>query len=200
MSDKEKCEAFLAELRALCEKHGARFSVDGQSEWLYVVIGRSVHDVCDNEGRWDGDPEEAARAEARAAEAQKRAEAQRAATIVAMTGTHPAVGPVVETEVSVPAAFVVTTFAALDEAFRQFGEYPFFDKGPTEVMDVGALVHPLRAMSPDDASACLEALLAAADRYRIKRAVPSLLSALLGEVEAWDALWEALPENVTNHY
>jgi len=43
----------------------------------------------------------------------------------------------------------------LDAALKQFGEYPYYDKGPREVMDVDSIVNRLRPLPGTEAGAIL---------------------------------------------
>lgn len=100
--------------------------------------------------------------------------------------------------------FVAQAHDALGDGLRQFGEYSFFDKGPSEVMDLGPLRKALRAMEPAEAANALHELLKSADAFPVKRAIPKLTGAVLGYFDGkgdWnDALWAALPEEVENLY
>ncbi len=76
---------------------------------------------------------------------------------------------------------------AIGVAFKQFGEYSFFDKGPQEVMDVGSLVEKYRTLSAEEAGA---AILELAQSEKHKGAGEILASSLLCDMQDWDELFE----------
>ena len=72
----------------------------------------------------------------------------------------------------------------IDEAFRQFGEYPYFDKGPSEVMDVDKWVDRLRELTAQEAGEILLELVDVADAGEM------LASDILMEMQDWDELFD----------
>lgn len=70
------------------------------------------------------------------------------------------------------------------EAFKMFGEYPYFDKGPSEVMDVEKWVERLRSLPVSEAGEILIELADTDDAGEL------LASDILMEMQDWDELFE----------
>jgi len=72
----------------------------------------------------------------------------------------------------------------LEEAIRNFGEYTFTDKGPTEVMDIDSIVSRLRARSPEIVATVISQLMEDDDIF-----ANTLGEFLAEELQDWDDLW-----------
>lgn len=69
-------------------------------------------------------------------------------------------------------------------ALKKFGTYSFFDKGPSEVINIDALSSRFRAVGADHATEAFKDILK--DKEYGKRFVSSILVCL----QDWDELWE----------
>ena len=81
---------------------------------------------------------------------------------------------------------VQSMIAEIKTALRQFGEYTFHDKGPSEVMNLHDIANRLRAMPVADAVQALESVVAARPEEG-ERFVSELM---VGSLEDWDELFD----------
>ena|SRR3972149_5411325 len=72
-------------------------------------------------------------------------------------------------------------------ALKRFGTYQFDDKGPGEVMNMNILLTMFRAV---DAKTAGEALIKLSQVKKYEGRGESLASALVGDMENWDELFE----------
>lgn len=72
----------------------------------------------------------------------------------------------------------------LEVSLRRFGEHPFFDRGPHEVMDIDALAERFRVAGID---ASVEAF---GELIVDKRFGERLASSILEQLDSWDELWD----------
>ena len=73
---------------------------------------------------------------------------------------------------------------ALKVGLKQFGENTFFDKGPSEVMDIDDLVRRFKQ------AGVITSLKAFREVLAIEKYGQRVASAILGELEDWDELWQ----------
>jgi hypothetical protein len=81
--------------------------------------------------------------------------------------------------------------ADLGEALEQFGTYQFSDKGPSEVMNIDALVKKFRKLDPATAGVTI-CKLAKSKKYQGRPEY--VASEILCGMQDWDELWDAVPE------
>ena len=72
-------------------------------------------------------------------------------------------------------------------ALKQFGTYSFDDKGPHEVMDIDPLLSKFRVLPATEAARVLVEL---SESHEHSGRGNYLASALVGEMEDWDELFE----------
>jgi hypothetical protein len=77
---------------------------------------------------------------------------------------------------------------AMKAALKQFGTYTYDDKGPQEVMDIYEQANVFKAAGVEEAAAAFHDLVDS-KKDAGRRAV--LASAILGELQDWDELWNA---------
>lgn len=84
--------------------------------------------------------------------------------------------------------------AAMKFAHKQFGEYTFGDKGPHEVMDIDDLARKFRAAGVDASIEAFKHIL------KSKKHGEQLASAIVGQLEDWDELWNAHDDFLQGFY
>ena len=90
-----------------------------------------------------------------------------------------------------------TILAAAQSALKQFGTYTFDDKGPHEVMELDQFVEVLRKMPANEAAEAIRTVASGATLGGATRSA-RLASALIGEMEDWDELFEQ--DGITDIY